>query len=584
MRKTCLSIFIVLLATLSASASPLTPEQARKVALRYLNCSSVAFSADSFTLLGTKASALDSPAFYIFNNPDGGWVIVSGEDSTIPILAAGEGSKFETEDMPEHIRYYLERMTHTINAIRREGLSAASVRSSAAIQTAYSEVHLETPNWGQEEPFNNLCPIYKDGKRSLTGCVATAMAEVLGYNRFPGQGTGVSPEYTTISYSIPMPSINLDLEPEYNWDLPMDVNQTWTQQQKDEVARIMLHIGCIMKMDYGESSGSHNRGIPNALSTYMRYSKTTCYRYREAGSAQEWLNKLKAELDQGRPIIYGGMDMINGGGHSFVCDGYNSNNMIHINWGWNGKANGWFAVNYIGPESETGGVYSEDDMAIISLIPDPDAEDELGNPLLAISTPARPINTKGFTISSGSIQRGSFKITLDALWNLSGYKYVGKVKICLAGNDGKIKFNLSPEKIVSLVDRDLEEEMEFNCSIPSGAKPVPGDIIALYFCDEKGNWIRANKYYSNPYLSTLDKLNPIDFSIIKIPENIRSGNMVYPEVLHRNIRLDSETWALDGKTIDICNFTATAGEHTLEVKLEYTDNSSETVKKKFTVQ
>jgi len=589
MRKTCLSIFFALFATIFTLATPVTPEKARSVALKYLNCSSVALRSDSFTLLGTKASALDSPAFYVFNNPDGSWVMVSGEDTTIPILAAGDGSIFETEDMPEHVKYWMDRISSTVKNIRKD----ASVKQSEQIKAlwanprpsgmnaATSEVYLETPSWNQRSPYNDKCPLYDGTNRAVTGCVATAMAEVLRYHSYPEKGKGVIPAYTTSKHSLAMPAIDIDGF-EYDWTIPFKYkSSTWSTEQKEAVADLMLHCGCMVEMNYGSSSGAYETLIPGALSTYMGYSKAACMRYRAFDSPMGWLKLLKKELDEGRPIIYAGSNINGSGAHCFVCDGYNSNNQVHINFGWGGSSNGWYAVNYLGKSG--GSVYSKSDDAVIGLAPDPEGDDEKDKPLMYISYSSKPDSTKGFTITSGSINSKSFKLKLDAFFNRSGYTYTGKYKICLAGEDDTIISTLSTVRKANISNGYLYENLTFSCTIPSTVTPSLGNYIALFYDDPYGNWIRAKRYYTSSALKNLDKLNPFDFSIITIPANIKAGNVIYPEVLHRNVRLNSETWKLDGNELDILNFTATAGEHTLEVKLEYTDGSSETVKKKFTV-
>jgi len=600
MKKFYIISFLLLISTYLASASPITPEKARSVALKYMNCSSVTLCSDSFTLLGTKASSLEAPAYYVFNAQADGWVIISGEDTTIPVLAVGDKGKFVTENMPEHVKYWMERMSSTVRSIRQD----ASIKQSAEIEALWAnprpikmsetegQVYLETPNWGQDYPYNNSCPSCSGGK-GITGCVATATAEVLRYywksikNQLIGKGT--IPEYTTNTEGITMPSIDIN-DYVYDLDIPFDYSSSWTTKQKDAVATLMLHIGCMLEMDYTAGwSGTNTAKVSTILSTYFNFSKATHIKNRDLGKPYDWLALLKTELNEGRPVIYSASDLVkNGGGHAFVCDGYDTDNKIHINWGWDKYYNGWFAVNYLGPAS--GYIFSSNDLAVIGLVPDPEGKDEGCNPSLIISVPITtlPDDSRGFTVTGNMVKGETFSIAIDAIYNNSSTDFDGQVKFCITNQDNEILGTVwGPYKISFRAGYYYMGYVFNGCSIPDNYSPAIGDYIAFFSSGANGSWNRAHTLESP--LKCIDKLNMFDFTMITLPSDIHVNNIVYPAIaLRRNIRMNSETWKLDGITLDNLGknnvrFIATEGEHTLEVKLEYTDGSSETVKKKFTV-
>jgi len=601
MKRVCLAIFLTFSAVSSLFADSVSQQKARQIAQSYLDCGKVELAADNFSLAGAKASAADSPAYFIFNSETEGWVIISGEDSTVPVLARGDSGKFIVEDMPEQVRYWLERINSTIKAVRAD----TGIKQSEQIkalwanprpvrpQEAATAKYLETACWGQgssedsSSPFNMYCPEYAEGHKSITGCVATAMAEVLHYNKYPKKGKGTIPAYTTSSYGIEMPQIDIEGYA-YNWDIPSTPYQLsekdWSKAQKEAVAKLMLHLGCMVSMDYGPESLSSSLLISDVLSEYMGYSSASYRLYRSAGSPMDWLNVLKAEIDSNRPVIYSGKDNSGGGGHAFVIDGYDSDNKVHVNWGWNGKNNGWFAVNYLGKVGSGGWVFSTMDSAAIELVPD-NSIDEDANPILSISYSYYSEDIKnGLEVISGSIKSKSFDIGIDLLMNESKNDYNSSIKICLVDKNDVYKCDLSAEVGVRLKPYWPKEIKRISCTIPSDINPVLGDYIALFYVTPSGKWKRAKRYLDVDPLLVLDKLNPFDFSIIKTPSNIREGNVIYPEVLHRNIRLTSEVWTIDDKSVVGGNFVAASGEHTLEVSLGYVDGSSETVRKKITVQ
>lgn len=205
--------------------------------------------------------------------------------------------------------------------------------------------------WNQEWPYNLLCPLYDGLQPSATGCVATAMAQVMYYYRWPEQGQGQH------SYrASKLGTLSADFgQTRYDWDqmLPR-YDSTASVASQQAVAQLMLHCGIAVDMTYGESSGANDTDVPPALTTYFGYNPDIHYRQRRHYTLTEWLTIIHEELLAGRPVLAYGASR--SGAHAYVFDGMDADGMIHINWGWGGMSNGYFApIDLTPPAQGTGG-------------------------------------------------------------------------------------------------------------------------------------------------------------------------------------------------------------------------------------
>lgn len=233
--------------------------------------------------------------------------------------------------------------------------------------------------WNQRAPYNNMCPLYDGTNRSVTGCVATAMAQVMMYYRYPKALKATIKAYTTKSKGIRIPEISSGAT--YDWDnmLPDYSQSDYTSAQAEAVAKLMYHCGAAVKMDYGPSSGANV--TPAILATYFGYDADlmqdltrTCF------SLQQWMTLIDNELKAKRPILYSGQS--SGGGHEFVCDGSDGKGLYHINWGWGGYQDGYFDLTILQPQKGGAGSgsavdgYNRDCSMIIGIAPDNGMVDE----------------------------------------------------------------------------------------------------------------------------------------------------------------------------------------------------------------
>ena len=426
---------------------------------------------------------------------------------------------------------------------------------------------METAKWGQNPPFNNDCP-YDGSVRSITGCVATAMAIVMRYYKWPEAGKGTIPAYTTGKKGISVPSRNLGET--YAWDsMPLTNGSSgWSTTANSQVARLMADCGAMVEMDYtSSSSGAYSADIAPAMIKYMSYSAAAKELFRKSYTNDTWFEILKNELDTNGPVIYGGSNLSSSGGHQFVCDGYNSNQEIHINWGWarTNYDNTWYAVNYL-DSGNNGAVYSRNDSAIIGLIPDKGTD------------PAIPIiSYNGISVTSGTISVGTeFTAEASHVINSSGITYNRNLVFALIGRDRKIKEIISGEITgINLNPSYYYSTISNKCKITT--TPALGDRIALCFQAEAGVWTPAIP-------GTGIEIGALDIAMIEIPSIVSNGYKYYPKILSGHKVPETVIWNLDGVEVTNESITLTTGTRTLKAKLTYSDGSTETLEKTVTVQ
>lgn len=308
----------------------------------------------STTLSGENGSA---PSFYVVNFEPDGFVIVAGDDRIQPILAFSDEGAFVTENIPAHIRFFLEGYTEEIqytienqqydNEVtlkKWETLLSGDILEQKDGDVVVGPL-LGNNKWDQTKYYNNLCPADATGNpayggHAAVGCGALVMGQVMRYWQFPSSGTGshsYNSSYGTLSANFGATTYHYE-------NMPNQLTTTYHPSScVDAVATLLYHCGVAVNMNYGPSASVVNSNrIVSALSTYFCYPSTIHYIERGGLSSNVWLNYLKGELDEGAPFMYGGSG--NYGGHVWVCDGYRDDDFFHFNWGWSGQQNGFYAL------------------------------------------------------------------------------------------------------------------------------------------------------------------------------------------------------------------------------------------------
>ncbi len=345
--------FLLLLLSGDVFGAVVTESEARQKALDFMNARGKEV-ADMPVRLSARRAAKRSAAacdYYVFNMGEGqGFVVVSGDDRTAAILGyADEGSLIEGE-MPEALQAWLDGYSAQMAWLEprfdtvEHGHADGAARVRRVAKTAVAPL-IQT-RWNQNEPYNLDCPVKEDGTRTVTGCVATSMAQVMFFHQHPTSNTEAIPGYTTgnkLFTLTPLDATTFDWD---NMQLTYAKSTDETAENK-AVAKLMKYCGQALQMNYNTSSSAYNATIPELLKQYFGYSNDVSWLQRSSYSYLEWVDVLYNELKKGRPIVYGGQSA--GGGHSFICDGYEGDDYFHFNWGWGGSSDGYFRLSLLTP-------------------------------------------------------------------------------------------------------------------------------------------------------------------------------------------------------------------------------------------
>lgn len=355
MLKKSLLLIAVLGAAQGLWAETLTPDEALRRLEGDASGRRVVSSLAHANLAFTQTTAADKPAVYVFNRADqSGFVMVSADDVAVPLLGYTDSGAFNPADIPPQFRYWLNEYADQIAYANREGLQTR--KQDLTFPSSWKPVtpYIKT-NWDQRAPYNLTCPEF-NGQRCPTGCVATAMAQVMKYWEYPKRSQGQISYYS--EYIKRILEMDFSREPEFAWDDMLDnyVAGKYTEAQGDAVANLMKQCGYAVQMwYYPTSSGTQTELVAAALINYFGYSKGVTVHQRLPYSASEWNEICYNQLKIG-PVIYGGIAVE--GGHCFVMDGYDGNGYFHFNWGWSGTCNGYYLLDALNPTVQgTGGYF-----------------------------------------------------------------------------------------------------------------------------------------------------------------------------------------------------------------------------------
>jgi hypothetical protein len=298
-----------------------------------------------------EANTSGSPLYYVFAQGENGFVIVSGDDTFKPLIAISDNGRFEPDNHSPAWKYWMSLVEKAILRAIEEGKPSEAVaeewnaylqgKTPTQKEGASSVAALVKTQWAQGSPYNALCPSY-----SATGCVATAMAQIMKFHQYPVRGTGSSPSYYTTTRRTFVPSVDFTASP-YQWDYMLTKHTASTNSAYNEaVARLMYHCGVSIKMDYTPNeSGAQTLDVPKAMINYFGYDASQQVYFRDDYFDDEWIELLKTELNAGRPMLYRGESYQ--GAHAFICDGFDTYNRFHFNFGWGGYDDGFYYIDNI---------------------------------------------------------------------------------------------------------------------------------------------------------------------------------------------------------------------------------------------
>lgn len=476
MKKHLLSLLALALGIGMAQANPVGVSLAKHVGQQFVqaNFEETRQSAE-LSLVYTGTTARGEASYYVFNVGNDGFVIVSGDDNFRPFIGYSEESAFDVNNAA--CMFYL-------NDIAESRSNSAANYIDPMVETEWQSVinsgrlisrnggrgvdFLVKTRWDQSPaPYNSDCPYDpsspQSGNHAYTGCVATAMAQIMKHWNYPAHGQG------SHSYNISQPTYDAYgnmtypghpdygnngvisanfAEATYDWDNMLNsYSSGYSTEQGNAVALIDFHCGVSVDMKYGnyadEGSGTSTDYVPGAISTYFGYA-TQAYVAQKSSNLTTWQNTLKEHFDMGWPVLYSGSAPGAGYGHAFICDGYDDNNMFHFNWGWGGSDDGMFLIENI--------EYSANARAVLNFVPQDIYNNTAQAPLNFDVTPD-PNNALSTTMT--------WKNPTKTLLNQN----ITSIDRIVVTRDGEVVFtadNVTPGETMTAVDNTVPRFDAFN--------------------------------------------------------------------------------------------------------------------------
>ena len=501
MKKFSFILLLNLLALSFCLAAPRSYQQARQIALQ--KAASLGISNARAALRGAPSGEVESEdkAYYLFDNGgDNGFVIVSGDDRLPEVIGYATHGMLSEDNMPVQLKSLLDAFEKQYATIadddakmqiaiaERKALTEASLAANISVSPLLGEIV-----WGQGTPFNDLCPQIGD-THAVTGCVATAMGQLIRYHQYPSQLQANIPGYTTKS-SITLPAISAS-EGIYDYTkmLPKYVTGLYTDEQGAAVAKLLYHCGCSVMMEYGVSgSGAVTKSAAAALGKYFGYDPNTlAFISREDYTLAQWCGFLDHELTNRRPVLYNGNSATQGG-HAFICDGADGSGFYHINWGWNGGANGYFDISLLN-SSEANTTSGEDGfnggMGMLIGIK-PSTSSEGAAPLASWKNLCAAVKNVSLTSATRENTTGTFGGTVNMqLSNLSFTDFSGWVALAVKNGESSLQListqinsDLKASQISGVYTYSNISNFQFNYAFPVGTTKV----YVVYGSGDKAN-------------------------------------------------------------------------------------------------
>lgn len=365
-------LFLALTLPLLLSAKPVDPTVAQKVAQTFMRIPASQQKRHALPVAAAPKGAMQDTQqltpdqqFYVYQNPNGGYVIIAADDVAHPILGYSHTGWLDLNKLPDNMRWWLSEYDSQIRWAQENNIAQteAIAREWKLVLTQTMDATpvvgpLVETRWNQGYPYNYMCPKNTSNEQAITGCVATSFAQILRYWGWPEQGTA-SHSYKAGDFGDPSADFGATTYdwgnmPEYYDDSP------WTDAQRDAVATLLFHCGVAVDMNYGVAgSSSFNWKVGVAARSFFNYGNRTQYVQAANYSAANWLFLIKEQLNNHRPMVFGGDNGTEG--HSFICDGYDSEDKLHFNWGWSGANDGFFVVTAID--------YNNGQDAVINMFP-----------------------------------------------------------------------------------------------------------------------------------------------------------------------------------------------------------------------
>ena len=590
--KRILSILLFILCTLSLQAAPVSPDRALDIAKKI-------FAAQPATKAGggalrivwdgeevaTKAAV--QPAFYVVARDGGGFVIVAGDDNVRPILAISDRNEFKVEGMPENVKWWMDRMKAFVRSAkvpsseaRAQWAKFAGTKAGSAITgtvTVISE-HL-TPEWDQygtlsgRPVYNSKCPVI-DGEYTLTGCGATAVAELMttlsgiypSETPMHGEGTVApyEPEEGCVSASTPEHPYVLGAD--YDWaglrsltgkEAILKALESGQDDLVDNMDQLLADVGAAINSHYSSAYGTASEvdGIIDGMVKYFGFNKRTYMSLVSDHTTHQWAEKLKGELDV-RPLFYFGFTEDMTSGHAFVLDAYGQYegaDVFHVNFGWNGYCNGYYYEGNLDSDGNPDFNFSWSCGAFFDFYPAPESTWPKVIRLI-------PEKGDGFSyVGSAPAAKGDQVLLNDICFRNEGKEpYVGKVRVVVVDTKGEVMQVFDFWEFTSDHPLAVKDSMHYDCPVSDNVFMAYdfalGDKIILQYTTDDRNEVWEKVTGKPRPDSFIDELPLIPLAFIRTEDSYKVGDWFDLRLMnHDRIYADTK-WTFtdpDGKAVTI---------------------------------
>lgn len=495
-------ILLFVLNILFMQAASLTEQEAYKIAQKYnKELSKIPWKGSTQLHKSTNAT---NPEYYIFNvGSNKGFIIITGETDLTEVVGYSDCGNMDVENIPENLSAWLNNYAKYVNNVRQ--YKALPEKKYNHIYEPVVSPLLRNIAWEQNEPFNAKCPYDETAKqRCVTGCVATAMAQIMKYWEWPMKGTG------SFSYTSNYGVLSSDFSKAYHWNLMKDsynmywdsnfnLHYDWTPEEEEAVSQLLYDLGVGSEMNYTPySSGGNYIKLMEILNKNFYYNISSIS--RSSWSTERWTDLLKAELNAQHPLFTVGTNINNSemtSLHAFVIDGYDTAGYFHVNWGWGPTSvNGYFNINYLNAGEYIYGGANGDDSAyswntkVWIPVPCKNGTPQAIQKSLRFSFPST-----AFSIDQNTFHKSDpFQLKINQLWSDNSNIYNGELRICIEDSTKKIiATSPSPYHITNLT-RDKHLSIDLTEYVPNLSNLNDGSYT-LYLqsketnTDNSFNWI-----------------------------------------------------------------------------------------------
>lgn len=485
-------------------------------------------------LVKTFTSEKGMPTVYAFNSENrGGYMLVSADNVAYPLLGYSDSGSLDESNMSPSFKWWISEYSRQIEWAVANG--AKPLEAAYKAPSGAEILPLIKTQWDQGSPYNGQCPEV-NGRRCVTGCVATAMAQVMKYWEYPKVGEGI------VSADNPAGGSSLTLnlaEKPFDWANMLDVYESgaYDQTQADAVAYLMKACGYSVEMSYSPNeSGAMSTMMGSALINNFGYNPYMSYESRDNYTLEQWQQMIYDELAAKRPVLYDGSS--ESSGHQFICDGYRGDGYYHFNWGWSGSSDGYYLLtsldpNTLGTGGGLGGGYNFDQDICVGV--QPTAEGSAGKLTLQQTgtITGNKLSTSNITVKLNGDNTGWFNLNFQTINIFMGVIIEGTGDV--AGQNAEVAVGNASSLAPGYGYTSFK--FGFPTSLPNGKYKVT--VATKDATSPSATWVPVKSPISSPnyfYATKKNSAFTLEFEAMKVCE-ITNSELLTPLYVDKAAKL-----------------------------------------------